>query len=113
MEELPLDMQTGKDQRAAETVQLFSQMGEKLFRIFFIQKSEGLSLDALTIDDLPARGFIKEFNAILEELSSAYKNHDTILVGDIAEYELAPRLVKLYTALKDVLKSGSPVPSAS
>ena len=109
MEELPLDMQTGKDQRAAETVQLFSQMGEKLFRIFFIQKTEGLSLETLIIDNQPARVFIEEFNAVLEELSSAYENHDTILVGDIAEYELAPRLIKLYTSLKDVLKSGSPV----
>jgi len=35
MEEFPLDMQTGKDRRAAETVQLFSQIGEKLFRVFF------------------------------------------------------------------------------
>ena len=113
MEELPLDMQTGKDQRAAETVQLFSQMGEKLFRIFFIQKTEGLSLEALVIDDLPAKAFVEEFNAALGELSKAYENHDTILVGDIAEYELAPRLVKLYTALKDVSKSGSTVLSAS
>jgi len=109
MEELPLDMQTGKDQRAAETVQLFSQMGEKLFRIFLIQKTEGLSLETLTIDNLPAKVFIEEFNNILDELSSAYKTHDTILIGDIAEYELAPRLIKLYTLLKDILKSGPPV----
>jgi hypothetical protein len=102
MEELPLDMQTGKDQRAAETVQLFSQMGEKLFRIFFILKSEGLSFETFLIDGLPARSFMEEFNAALRELSAAYEGKDTVLVGDIAEYELAPRLMKFFTALKEV-----------
>jgi len=101
MEELPLDMQTGKDQRAAETIQLFSRTGEKLFRIFFILKSEGLSLDTFVIDELPGRTFIEEFNAALNELSAAYENRDTVLVGDLSEYELAPRLLKFFSALKN------------
>ena len=109
MEELPLDMQTGKDQRAAETVQLFTGIGEKLFRIFFIQKTEGLSLDSFAIDNLPARTFIEDFNNSLKELSSAYENQDTVLAGDIAEYELSPRLLKFYNSLKTIRKSNSPV----
>jgi hypothetical protein len=104
MEEFPLDMQTGKDRRAAETVQLFSQIGEKLFRVFFIYKSEGLSMETFTIDDLPARVFIEEFNAALRELSLAYENRDTVLAGDIAEYELAPRLLKFFATLKNMAK---------
>ena len=101
MEELPLDMQTGKDQRAAETIQLFSRIGEKLFRIFFILKSEGLSLDTFMIDGLVARNFMEEFKAALSELSAAYENRDTVLVGDLSEYELAPRLLKFFSALKN------------
>jgi len=104
MEEFPLDMQTGKDRRAAETVQLFSQIGEKLFRVFFIYKSEGLSMETFLIDDLPARVFIEEFNAALRELSLAYENRDTVLAGDIAEYELAPRLLKFFITLKNMTK---------
>ena len=104
MEELPLDIQTGKDQRAAETIQLFSRVGEKLFRIFFILKSDGLSLDTFVVDGHPVRAFMEEFNAALAELSAAYENRDTVLVGDLAEYELAPRLVKFFTALKNFPK---------
>ena len=100
MQELPLDIQTGKDQRAAETIQRFSGTAEKLFRLFFILKSEGLSLDAFTIDALPVRAFMDEFNTALTELSAAYENKDTVLVGDLSEYELAPRLVKFFSALK-------------
>jgi hypothetical protein len=109
LEELPLDMQTGKDQRAAETIQLFSGMGEKLFRIFFIFKSEGILPDVFSIDGLPAKTFIEEFSSALKELSSAYENRDTVLAGDIAEYELAPRLKKLFSAIKNICKSDAAV----
>ena len=111
MEVLPLDMQTGKDRKAAETVQLFSQIAEKLFRIFFIHRSEGLLLDSFTIDGLPAGSFIEELNTSLKELTSAYENNDTVLIGDISEYELAPRLLKFYSALKNITKWPSPVAS--
>jgi hypothetical protein len=112
MEELSLDIQTGKDQRAAETIQLFSRTGEKLFRIFFILKSEGLSLDTFVVDGLPARNFMAEFNAALSEISAAYKNRDTVLVGDLSEYELAPRLLKLFSALKCFSETSPPSISA-
>jgi hypothetical protein len=101
LEELPLDMQTGKDEKAAETVRYFGRIGEKLFRIFFLLKSEGLSHDGFVIDDRPARVFVEEFGAALKELSAAYENRDTVLAGDIAEYELAPRLLSFYNALKN------------
>ena len=107
MEDLPLDMQTGKDQRAAETIQHFSRIGEKLFRIFFIYKSEGLSLDTFFVENTPCRIFIEEFNSTLRELSQAYEINDTVLVGDLAEYELAPRLVQFYSALKNYSESSA------
>jgi len=112
MEELPLDIQTGKDQRAAETIQHFSGVGEKLFRIFFILKSEGLSLDTFTVDGLPVRAFMDELNTALSELSTAYENRDTVLVGDLSEYELAPRLLKFFSALKSFSQMPSPFVSA-
>ncbi|MCL2382130.1 MAG: hypothetical protein FWC64_11195 [Treponema sp.] len=100
MEELPLDVQTGKDQRAAETIQHFAKTGEKLFRIFFILKSQGLSPDTFAVDGVPFRTFMEEFNAALTEISAAYENKDTVLVGDLSEYELAPRLLNFFFALK-------------
>jgi hypothetical protein len=106
LQELPLDMQTGKDQRVAETIQLFSGISEKLFRILFIFKSEGFSTETFTIDGLSAKVFIEGFNSTLIDLSSAYENRDTVLVGDIAEYELAPKLLKLFSAMKDIRGSG-------
>jgi hypothetical protein len=101
MEDLPLDIQTGKDARAAETMQLFSRMGEKLFRILSILKLSRPPMEDFAVDGLPVRDFMEDFSAALGELGAAYENRDAVLVGDLAEYEMAPRLLKLYSALKE------------
>ncbi|MHB9292637.1 hypothetical protein Holit_01738 [Hollandina sp. SP2] len=103
LEELPLDIQTGKDRRAAETVRLFSHIAEKLFRLLKLLQAQGLALETLSIDTLPFCEFIGAFSAVLKELLAAYGAQDVVLVGDVAEYELAPRLLKLYTTVKDEL----------
>ena len=103
LEELPLDIQTGKDSRAAETIQLFSKTGEKLFRFLNLFKNWGILCDSFNIDGLTAKDFLGDFSSILGELTTAYGNQDTVLVGDLAEYELAPRLLKLFSTLKNTL----------
>jgi hypothetical protein len=100
LEELPLDVQTGKDGRAAETIRLFSHVAEKLFRLFSLLKMAGFPGAEPPVEDRPAREFIGEFGAALKELLAAYEARDVVLVGDLAEYELAPRLRKLYGAIK-------------
>jgi hypothetical protein len=111
LEELPLDIQTGKDGRAAETVQLFSHIAEKLFRLLYFMKTDGLPAEGLMVEELPAREFIGEFGAALKELLAAYETRDTVLVGDLAEYELAPRLRKLYGAMKIAASAAGPAAS--
>lgn len=99
LEDLPLDIQTGKDGRAAETVRIFSGIAEKLFRLFDLLKIEGFNVEILTVDDIPIYTYIEEFGSALKELLAAYESRDAVLVGDLAEYELAPRLLKFYSAI--------------
>jgi hypothetical protein len=100
LEELPLDIQTGKDGRAAETVNIFSAIAEKLFRLFYLIQSQGQDLSGILVDSSPVYDFLGEFNTALKELLAAYEGRDVVLVGDLAEYELAPRLRSFYGALK-------------
>jgi hypothetical protein len=99
LEDLPLDIQTGKDGRAAETVQIFSQIAEKIFRLFCLLKAEGLDTSAMKVDDIPIADYIEEFGVALRELIAAYETRDAVLVGDLAEYELAPRILRLYAVI--------------
>jgi hypothetical protein len=100
LEDLPLEIQTGKDSRAAETIQLFSNIAEKIFRLASLLKLEGIIADIDTIDTATYQSCIDEFSAALQELIAAYEVKDAVLVGDLAEYELAPRLRTFYAALK-------------
>ena len=100
LEDLPLDIQTGKDSRAAETIQIFSGVAEKLFRVFSVLKAEGFPVGEMRANGMPAAENAGEFNAALKELLAAYEQRDAVLVGDLAEYELAPRLRDLYAAMR-------------
>jgi hypothetical protein len=101
LEDLPLDIQTGKDSKAVETIQLFSHSTDKLFRLIRFLRLLGRDLDAVSVDALPLDKFIDQFGAALKELLEAYETQDVVLVGDLAEYELAPRFLKLYSALNE------------
>ncbi|MDR0404072.1 MAG: hypothetical protein LBH35_10860 [Treponema sp.] len=92
LEDLPLDLQTGKDARAAETIALFSGVTEKLFRLLHILRRGGIAVESIG-------AFLEEFGSAVKELHSAYENKDTVLVGDLAEYELAPRLLEFSSLL--------------
>jgi hypothetical protein len=100
LEELPLDIQTAQDRKVAETVSVFSLTVDKLLRlirILRIQKTD--KLENIVIDSQPFSLFIEQFTALLGEFLAAYEQNDVVLLGDVAEYELSPRLLKLYTAM--------------
>jgi len=99
LEQLPLDLQTGKDAEAARTVSVFSGIAEKVFRIYNVLKMEGFSVEEITVADMPIKIYMNEFGDALGEMLTAYKQRDTVLVGDLAEYEMAPRLRGLYAAI--------------
>jgi molybdopterin converting factor small subunit len=94
LENLALDIQTGKDSHAAQTLQLFSGISEKIFRIL-----NQLEIQRYLPDQAPFSKLIGEFGGQVKELLEAYEKNDTILVGDIGEYEAAPKLKELYFAI--------------
>ncbi|MDR1177589.1 MAG: hypothetical protein LBK64_02040 [Spirochaetaceae bacterium] len=94
LEDLPLDLQTGKDSRARETIRLFSILSEKLLRIISYM-ADG---NEKTVAGMPVKAFLADFSTAVQELSAAYGNRDAVLAGDLAEYELAPRFRSLYSA---------------
>jgi len=95
---LALDIQMGKDSRAAQTIQLFSGISEKIIRIVKQLGIQGF-MSGETNGEKPLIQIMDEFGNLIKELSDAYEKHDTVLVGDIAEYEAAPKLQELYSSI--------------
>ncbi|MCL2265442.1 MAG: hypothetical protein FWC22_05305 [Treponema sp.] len=112
--DLPLDIQTGKDARAAQTIQIFSAVTEKLFRIFNQLDIQGY----FTSDKPESKEQIKErkeqlnkkfsdFSGVIKELFDAYERNDSVLVGDITEYEVSPKLKELYIEIMNNVQDKS------
>lgn len=96
LSDFALDVQTGKDFRAVETVGLFSTLSSKILRLIPLLRSSGIELEKLSLEE----NFFEKLNSVLKEFLAAYMAEDTVLSGDLAEYEVAPRLNAIYAALK-------------
>ena len=54
----------------------------------------------LLIDGKEIGTFFSEFAPVLSDFEKALETKDTVTVGDLAEYEISPRLDKLAAAIK-------------
>lgn len=89
-------LQTGDDRQAMDSVIKFIELSEKLIRIFpFLKKYGYTDITKESIDEEGFNDFYKEFNGILKELVDAFDINDSILIGDLMEYEIVPRVIKL------------------
>jgi len=91
--DVSLLLQTGKDRKAMETIIRFTELNENLIRVFLnLKKNRRQEIEELAIDGMSLEEFYTELNAILKELVEAFHAQDSVLIGDLLEYEIAPRL---------------------
>jgi hypothetical protein len=92
--EISILLQTGKDRQAMDTIVRFSELSQNLVRLVASIFPENSNKDLET--------FYKELNGILSELLEAFEAKDSVLIGDLMEYEIAPRLDRLRTVLQEL-----------
>ncbi|HOJ98658.1 MAG TPA: hypothetical protein PLW34_03760 [Termitinemataceae bacterium] len=109
LENVGILFQTGRDKEVAQLIHDFSLTYERCLRLIsylYTPPQQNLYLFITGEKALPA--FIEELNTFLENFIQAYGNQDTILAGDLAEYEIAPRVRELCTALRSYLVANEP-----
>jgi len=98
--EISVLLQTGKDAEAIRRLVAFLEIAQKVLRLAGDLENRGLlDLSSLEISETPTTGFAGELNGYLLELERAIEVGDTVMVGDLLEYEIAPRLGALLEAL--------------
>jgi hypothetical protein len=85
LENVPVLLQSGKDREAMQSVLSYTELVLKAIRILS-RKNEGQEA---------REAFCREFNGILNELTGAFEARDSVLIGDLFEYEIAPRTDRL------------------
>ncbi|MFP4618190.1 MAG: hypothetical protein ACLFMZ_05045 [Spirochaetaceae bacterium] len=104
--EVPVLLQTGKDKTAMGYVIEFTEYSDKLIRINHILKEQGiLDISGIIVDGRRFDEFFRDFNDILRELLEAFDSQDSVLIGDLLEYEIAPRVETLDLYMDEIEKS--------
>lgn len=92
--EISILLQTGKDRQAMDTIVRFSELSQNLVRLVASVFPENGNKDL--------EAFYQELNGVLSELLEAFEAKDSVLIGDLMEYEIAPRLERLRTILPEL-----------
>ena len=86
-------LQTGKDKQALDSVIAFVELSENIIRLYsIIKETQVIDLNSITVDGIAFNAFYKDFNDILKELADAFESSDTVLIGDLLEYEIVPKI---------------------
>lgn len=97
--EVPQQVQSGEERAAMNTVVQFTEGATRLLRILpHIMGTHG-HLESLPVDGKALPDALDEIHHLLQELEQAFQNSDFVLVGDLMEYEMAPR----FTAVVDTV----------
>ena len=101
MENVPLALQTGKDNEANGDIKILANAVEDFCHTAtFASLFEEFSL--IRVEEKPLSEFFADFSPIREDFEEALKTGDTVGIGDLAEYEICPRLKSLADALEEI-----------
>ena len=103
LRELPVYLQTGKEDRAMKAVLLFIEIFNKVIRLIPELRRLGVDTSAIKVEGQELPAFYASFNEILRSLSKALEDKDSVLMGDLAEYEVAPRMGALFASIEKAL----------
>ena len=99
MQTIPVELQSGKAKEANESILTLADSIDELCHIATLA-SLFQDYTEVKIEDKPFAEFFKEFSPVLSDFEDALKNNDTVSVGDLAEYEICPRLISIAKTLE-------------
>lgn len=107
MEQIPVLLQSGKDVQAAQTVTAFTEVFNELCRTVNWCALFPKRFGGFTIDGQAPAVFLKDFSPVLTDFEKSLTAADTVLTGDLAEYEIVPRLRSFAKAVHTYCKENS------
>jgi hypothetical protein len=99
--EISILLQTGKDRQAMDAIIRFSELSQSLVRLVAVVLSEAGG-EQPKVGGMDLQEFYRKLNGILSELLDAFDVKDSVLIGDLMEYEMVPRLGELRAFLQEL-----------
>lgn len=102
MEEVPLDLQAGKNSDVSQSIKELADSIDQFCHVAALASLFPQTFKNTTIDNMNFKDFFSDFSPILLDFEQALQNNDTVLIGDLSEYEICPRLRSISEALKNI-----------
>lgn len=101
MEQVPVDLQCNKTVQVSETIKNLADSIDQFCHVAALASLFPETFNQSKTNGIDLNNFLKEFSPILEDFEEGLKNNDTVLIGDLAEYEICPRLKTISEAIKN------------
>ena len=102
MEEIPVQLQSGRDKEAGTVISRLADLVDSFCKTASLASLFPSLYKAISIDGKNITEFFSDFSAILADFKQALEDRDTVLIGDLAEYEISPRLNAIAEAVEGV-----------
>lgn len=99
LKNVPVEMQSGKDTKAKQTIIKLSDVMNAFCNTITWSSLFPATFGDIKVGDDSLSQFLADLSPILKDFSDALENSDSVLIGDLAEYEICPRLESLSTTL--------------
>ena len=101
LSEVPVALQSGRDKEAHTSIINLADSIEEFCHIAALA-SLFQEYTSITIDGNPFNEFFADFSPVLNDFEQALKTNDTVSIGDLAEYEICPRLNAISKSLENL-----------
>jgi hypothetical protein len=102
LEDIPVAFQMSNDAAAMQTINQFADAMSSFYRLIPLVELFSSHFDDILIESDPLPVFAAGLSPVLEDFLDAFGRKDTVLTGDIAEYEISPRIRTLVETLKQL-----------
>ena len=102
MEGVPLALQSGKNLEVSEAIKKLADSIDQFCHIATLASLFPETFSTSTLGGINFKDFFADFSPILKDFEDALQNNDTVMLGDLSEYEICPRLKEISQALKNL-----------
>ncbi len=99
MEQIPVELQNGKNVEAGNSIKQLADAIDQFCHIATLASLFPETFKDSSIENMNFADFFADFSPVLKDFEEALQNNDTVMIGDLAEYEICPRLKQISSFL--------------
>lgn len=99
---IPEKLQSGKDREVSSLITKLADFIDSFCHTVSLSALFPDSFKNIQIDGKTVKDFFTDFTQILSDFEQAISSKDTVSIGDLAEYEISPRLTAITESIKDL-----------